>query len=213
MLEAPTLKEIEEYRKTHSNTLCCILFAPKFSKTGFADIVQRFGYLDHRFGQYLNVFCAGYGAYWNDEYAPDREDVGITKYDSKDNTKLDWQFSQILFANFVDELEKITSWKYSGGSELIVLGENSGFANCIILKIDEMVQDNIINQPAEILEALIQYSRVQEGSLSEFSKSGIRKQASDAVLDSILHYLPKPFEELRDIWKKGKHYALVDLEK
>lgn len=213
MIEAPSLKSIEGHRREHRNAMCCILFAPKFSKVGYDDIVKRFGYLDRRTGENVHIYCAGYGAYWNDHYAPDREEVGVAKYDYEYKTEFKWQFSQILFADFVDELEKVTSWKYSGGAELIVLNADADFSNCIIFKIDEMVKDKIIDYPGEIFEALIQHSRSDKNSLANFSLKGIGRQTADEVVDSIVSFLPKPFETLRNIWKKGQHYTLVDVER
>lgn len=211
MIEAPSLKAIIEHRQEHSNAICCILFAPKFSKLGYEEIVKRFGYLDRRAGEFLHIYCAGYGAYWNDEYAPDKEEVGIAKYDNGD--KITWEFSQMLFAKFIDELEQETSWKYSGGTELILLNSQADFSNCIIFKLDEMIKDKIINFPGEIFEALIQHSRSDKNSLGNFSLKGVGKQTADEVIDSVLGFLPKPFEALRNIWKKGKHYTLVDVTK
>lgn len=213
MLEAPSLKHINEHRREHRNAICCILFAPKFAKLGYEEIVKRFGYLDRRAGENLHIYCTGYGAYWNDHYAPDREDVGIAKYDYEYQTEFKWQFSQKLFADFVDELERETSWRYSGGTELILLNSDADFSNCIIFKLDEMIKDKIIDSPAEIFEALIQHSRLDNSSLGRFSLNGVGRQTADEVIESVISLLPKPFETLRNIWKKGKHYTLVDINR
>lgn len=211
MIEAPSLESIKQHKNEHSNAICCILLAPKFSKLGYEDIIKRFGYLDSRTGEKLHIYCAGYGAYWNDSYAPDKEDVGIAKYNNGVSFK--WEFSQNRFALFVDELEQVTSWKYSGGTELILLNSDADYSNCIIFKIEEMIKDKIIDSANEILEALIQHSRSETNSLSKFSLNGAGKQTADEIVDSVVSCLPKPFETLRNIWKKGKHYTLVDMTK
>lgn len=211
MIEGPSLKAIEEHRQAHSNAICCILFAPMFSKIGYDDIIKRFGYLDSRTGEKIHIYCVGYGAYWNDIYAPDKKDVGVAKYSN--GTEFLWEFSQIHFASFVDELEQITTWRYSGGTELILLNSEVDFSNCIIFKIEEMIKDKIIDYPNEIFEALIQHSRSEANSLSRFSLKGVGKQTADEIVDSVVSCLPKPFETLHNIWKKGKHYTLVDMKK
>lgn len=213
MIEAPSFESIKEHRQEHSNAICCILFAPKFSKLGYEEIVKRFGYLDRRTGDKLHIYCAGYGAYWNNEYAPDKEDVGIAKYNYDYEFEFTWEFSQMRFADFVSELEKETSWTYSGETELIILNSQVDFSNCIILKLDEMIKDKVIDSPAEIFEALIQHSHSEKNSIGNFSLSGIGKQTADEIITSITSFLPKPLEGLLNIWTKGKHYTLVDVDK
>lgn len=208
MIEAPSIKEVNEHRKKHRDAICCILFAPKFSKLGYDEIIKRFGYLDSRTAEKLNIYCVGYGAYWNDDF-PDKEEVGVGKYEG--NIQIPWQFSQQQFAKFVNEFENETKWSYSGGTELIILNSNTDFSNCIIFKIDEMIKDDVINFPGELLEALIQHSRSEKNSVGKFSLNGIGKQSANVVIESILEFLPKPFESIMNIWKKGKHYTLVDI--
>ncbi|MFV8465380.1 hypothetical protein [Flavobacterium sp. LB1P62] len=211
MIEAPSLNAIKQHRQEHNNAICCILFAPKFSKLGYEDIIKRFGYLDSRTSERLHVYCAGYGAYWNDIYAPDKEEVGVVKYSNGVSFK--WEFSQKLFALFIDELELETSWKYSGGTELILLNSDADFSNCIIFKIEEMIKDKVIDSANDILEALIQHSRSDTNSLGKFSLNGVGKQTAEEIVDSVVSCLPKPFESLLNIWKKGKHYTLVNMIK
>ncbi len=43
------------------------------------------------------------------------------------------------------------------------------------------------------------------------TKNGKPSIAGEETVNSILSLLPKPFENLWNIWKKGKHYALVDI--
>lgn len=76
-----------------------------------------------------------------------------------------------------------------------------------------MIKDKIIDYPGEIFEALIQHSRSDKNSLPKFSLKGVGRQTADEVVDSIVSFLPKPFETLRNIWKKGQHYTLVNVEK
>ena len=208
MLEAPTLQAVKEHIKAHPNAICCILFAPKFSQLGFDGIISRIGYLDERTGQDIHFYCAGYGGYWNKDIVPDMKDIGIGKYER--GTKIPLAFSEILFAKFVDEMETETSWRYSGGAEIIVLNPKTGFSNCIIFKLDAMMKDEIINYPGELFEALIQHARSCK-EIDKFSLNGISKVSGEETVNAILSLLPKPFENLWNIWKKGKHYTLVDI--
>ena len=210
MIEAPSIKEVNKHREKNSAAICCILFAPKFSKLGYEEIIKRFGYLDSITKEKLNIYCVGYGAYWNSEF-PDIEEIGIAKYEN--GTEIPWQFSQIQFANFVTEFTKETKWSYSGGTELIVLNSDADFSSCINFKIDEMIKDKVINFPGELLEALIKHSQSENNNVGKFSLNGVGIQSANVVVESIFEFLPKAFRTIKNIWEKGKHYTLIDITK
>jgi hypothetical protein len=208
MIAAPNLETVKKHVEEHPTAICCILFAPKFSSLGFDNIIPRIVYLDSRTGKDIHFYCAGYGACWIESWVPDMVDVGVGKYEGGE--KIEWKFSQKLFANFCDELERKTSWRYSGGSEIIVLNSKVDFSNCIVFKLDAMIEDKIIKYPGELLEALIQFARKKKG-IDKISKKGIRKILGEESVSAVLGFLPKPFENLVNLWKKGRHYELVDI--
>ena len=209
MIETQNLEKIRCHKINNFDSMGCILLAPKFDKKGYEEIIQRLEYLNRRSGQNLHFYCAGYGAYWNAEYAPDMEKLNVSKlYNSE---KIPWAFSQSFFADFVTELENETNWTYSGGTEIIVLDKDLEFTNCIVFKIDEMIKDTIIESPNEIIEALIQQSKKGENN-KLISLKGIGKTALDETIQAFLTFLPKPVENVWNLWKKGRHYTLVDLK-
>ncbi len=119
MLPAPSFADVSEHKQIHPEALCCLLFAPPFSKAAQEGVVPRLGYLNHRSGHDIDFYCAGYGGYWHKEGFPDMEEIGEVRYE--DGTVTPWSFSQKMFASFVDELESVSSWRYSGETELLVL--------------------------------------------------------------------------------------------
>lgn len=211
MLEAPSFTKVKNHLEKKEKAICCILFAPEFSKAGFNEIISRFGYLDSRTGADIHFYCAGYGGYWSKSEVPDMQDIGVGKYEA--GTRIPWAFSQQLFAEFVDQMEKETAWTYSGGTEIIVLNSKADFSNCIIFKIDTMLKDEIIMHPGELFEALIRYARSSRNTIERFSLKEVGKKSGEVIIESILSLLPKPLENLWNIWKKGKHYTLVDISK
>ena len=207
MIEAPNLTSVKEHREENLDGIAAILLVPKFNRKGFDDIIQRLEYLNRRLGKNLHFYCAGYGA-----YQPDIEDTEKLNINFKYNENgIPWTFSQRQFADFVDELEKETNWMYSGNTKIIILENPTNFKNCIVLKIDEMIKDKIIDSANDIIEALIQYSRKND-SVQQMSLKEIGKIAGDETIKGILSLLPKQFENLWNIWNKGKHYTLVDLK-
>ena len=211
MIEAPSLENVISHIRKTKNPICGILLAPKFNKIGMDEIISKFSYLEFRTSDRINFYCAGYGGYWNDELFPDMELLKPFKY--KDGTSIPWAFSQTEFAKFVDELETKTSWRYSGGTELIILDENADFSNAIIFKIDRMIKDEVLANSSELFEALIQTSRKPNHSVTKFSLSAFGKQAGDVFIESLMELLPKGLKSLKGIWTKGQHYFVNDLTK
>lgn len=210
MLEAPKLQTIKEHKNKYLNTICCIVLAPKFHQLGFDNIIQRFGYLDHRSSEDIHFYCVGYGGYWNKIDVPDMEKIGINKYQS--GIDIPWAFSQIFFAEFINELERETNWKYSGGAELIVLDSNVDFSNCIIFNIDEMIEDKAISNPAKLFEVLIQYARKHK-EIGSISRREIGKISGEEIINGIIEILPQPIKNIWNIWERGKHYTLANIKK
>ena len=207
MIEAPNLTNVTQHRNGTPDGLKAILLAPKFNKKSFDDVIQRIEYLNNRTGKTLHFYCAGYGAYQPDIADTEKLNTNFTY----NPNGIPWTFSQKQFADFVDDLEKESNWTYSGNTEIIILENQENFKNCIVLKIDEMIKDNIIGSVNEIIEALIQYSRKND-SIQKISLMEIGKVTGEETVKGILSLLPKPFEYLWNIWNKGKHYTLVDLE-
>jgi hypothetical protein len=125
VLFAPSLKEVLEHVSNQPNAVCCILFAPLFSKIAKEGVMQRLGYLNSRSANDVHFYCAGYGAFWPSKFFPDIEELGEHQYE--DGAVVSWQFSQKAFAKFVDEIERETTWRYGGETEMIVLNPEASF--------------------------------------------------------------------------------------
>jgi hypothetical protein len=209
MLEAPTLDHVYAHRGRNEPAACCILLAPKFSKAVREEVIPRIGYLDHRSGKHVHFYCAGYGGYWRPEVVPDMEEIGSVKY--VDTTMIPWAFSQNLFGQFVDELEKATTWRYAGEVELIVLGPKVDFTKALILNVPAMIEDKAIRSPAELFEGIIHYCRDAAGDPKAYDFSDLQgaKQLGKGAVEALLAALPKP---VRGIWEKGRHYAVRNIK-
>ena len=199
MIEAPSFDNVKKHKELFPGVLCCIAFVPKFHKIGYNDTIERFGYLNCRSGMHIYFYCAGYGACWNKEYAPDMELVDV-------HSDMPWAFSQTFFAKFVDDVEKETMWRYNGGAEFIVLNSNMDFSASLIFNLDKMLSDHVIDSFGEFLEFLIHYAKgVREGI-------GIdKKKKLQIMFDGVVELLP---EKIRDCFKslrRGRHYLIKDI--
>lgn len=189
----------------HRTDIIGLLFAPPFTDVGKENLAPRLGYLDGRSGQHIHFFCAGYGGY---RFADDLVPIGAMHYDN--GVVIPWGFSQRKFVSFVNELEGMTSWKYSGESDLILADPDLAFDDCVVFDIEAMVKDGAIDNPARLFEASIRYARHKKeiASAGDFSDRKGVGLLGDAAMEGILTMIPAP---LRNLWKRGLHYRARNL--
>ncbi|MGI8544551.1 MAG: hypothetical protein ACR2MD_13910 [Aridibacter sp.] len=156
MFEAPNLETVKNHNKEFADALCCIVFAPKFSKVAQEGIIPRIVYLDSRSDKYIHFYCAGYGAWWNEGKASDMEEIGTV---TQQGQRVPWFFSQKLYSNFVDELEEDSSWKYQGDSELLIFSPELEYSQCLIFNISEMLKISAIDSVGQLFEDLIRFAK------------------------------------------------------
>jgi hypothetical protein len=209
MIPAPRLSDVREHATRHPDALCCLLFAPLFSKVAKEGVIPRLGYLNSRSAEHVNFYCAGYGGYWSSEDYPDMESVGDVQY--PDGSVIPWAFSQRAFSDFVDEVENISTWHYEGETDLIILNDVGSLTDCLVFDIETMVKDGAIDRPSEIFEALLQFARSADrpGGALGFSDSrfpGILGKALVAAFSEGPKALSK-------VWKSGRSFAVRNLEK
>jgi hypothetical protein len=169
MLPAPTLADVTSHEQNHPGALCCLLFAPPFSKTAKEGVVPRLAYLNYRSGQDVDFYCAGYGGYWHKDDFPDMEFIGDVRYE--DGTEIPWSFSQKVYSSFIDELEQASKWRYSGETELIILNALAPFEDRLVLEVERMIKDDAIDRSSDLFESLIQYARSSAGRANAYQFS------------------------------------------
>lgn len=209
MLPAPSLADIDAHSSNRPGVLCCVLFAPLFSKTAKEGVIPRIAYLNHRSGDDIDFYCAGYGGYWHTSDVPDMEVIGDVRYD--DGTVIPWAFSQQKYASFIDELEAVSTWNYSGETELLVFDVQASYQDCLVLEIDRMVQDNAISRASDLFESLIQYARHARGRASAYKYSD--SKAPGIFAKTVLNVISEGPKGMGKAWKAGRHYATRNIKK
>jgi hypothetical protein len=208
MIATPTLKDVFNQYEMEQHAIECIVLAPKFHSQAYSEFIQRIGYINIRSGESINFYCAGYGAYIPESEVYDLEKLPYGR--EYEGVFIPWTFSASSFGEFVNELESVTNWEYSGRTEIIVLGRESIFKDCIILKIEEMVNDEVVSSPSEVIEMIIRASK--DKTLGKMITENVEKISGEMIADSLLAVLPKPFEKLSKAWNKGRHYAIINLQ-
>jgi hypothetical protein len=195
-----------------------LLFAPPGAAISKAEILPRLDDFHHRSGNNIDFFCAGYGAYWPEGWAPDAQPVTTTT-DPRWGHTTDWLYSSKYFDDFRREIESMAkSWKYSGDVDLILVNARPDsdkmakldFTSAVVLRIDQLQKDKAIESVPNLFENIFRYADGQIGDDPTwgFSDKMGFKVGRSWFVDRLLSWLPW---KTRELWKKGRHYAILNL--
>lgn len=193
-----------------------LLFARATSPLAKAEIIDNLDYFHYRSGEHIDFFCGGYGAYWEgrrDEF-PDQQVVARGQYSN-------WLYSARRFNEFRQEIEAQTTWRYSGGADLILANAHSDphgrntridFACTVLCQLDQMKQDGAILSVETFFEQIFQFTESCKvgGPTWGFSAAKGIRSAGSVLKNLVLSLLPK---ELGDDVKRTMHFAVKDIGK
>lgn len=204
MNHAFTLDDIKKVTKNYKEPLRAvgILIARPNIEIVKKQIITDINYFYHRSGKFIDFFLPGYGAYWYGHY-PDEENV--CKVDG-----VDWSYSDRMFCMFINELEKVSKWKYSGETELIILNTINGkldFKNTLSIWLDKAIKDEAIYSIRSFLEDLIRISKSAEDAI-DISSTVLLKSVGTSIINQLLEKIP--FNSGKSI-KKVKYFIKRDI--
>lgn len=102
-------------------------------------ILGSINYYHHATGNNLNFYLPGYGAYWYGKYSDGKE---VCQIDG-----VTWSYSDKMFVEFINDLQKYSTWTYSGESELLLIEYREGrlyYDEMIRFYLENMMRDNVI---------------------------------------------------------------------
>ena len=174
-----------------------ILFTRPDLETG-KNILDSLNHYHHLTGCNINFYLPGYGAYWNSDIYPDMREVTIID-------GAIWSFSDKAFVSFVSKLESVSSWKYSGESELLIIpyfDKKMNFSKVGRFHLDAMLNDGTISSISSFITNL---SRVlqRDNSLNSIKVNGIVKNAKKNAVDEMMEKIPNYFSKFI---KSSRHY-------
>lgn len=208
MLDALTYQEMlrniarNSERYGIENDTIGILFTRPDLETG-RNILNSLEYYHFRKGKSINFYLPGYGAYWDDAY-PDRKVV--TEIDG-----VRWYFSNEMFVRFEENMERYSSWRYSGESELLLLeykNHRISFENMMQFYLDQMLRDKVIFSIHNFFEKLFRLCQDKE-TLNEISGSFRCDKAKQITSNRILEKIPMG---LGEIFTQEKYFCIKDME-
>jgi hypothetical protein len=135
-----------------------LLFAQPGRLLVDSEIIPSLNYYHHRSGDHIDFFCAGYGIDEGDDYRP----VGNN-----------WKYNACKFNDFRKKIEGMTSWEYSGQTDLILTNARYDpemrtgyldFRSSIVCDLETMKQVNAIQSAGEFFERIFRFAENAEGN-------------------------------------------------
>jgi hypothetical protein len=172
-----------------------LLFARPESPLAKSEIMPNMSYFNHRSGNHIDVFMAGY------------LQVSGTITDGA------LEFSVPNFDEFRQEIESMTRWRYSGGVDLVLtnarLDEERGgafldFSSAIAINLDDAKRIGAIDTVEMFFEKIFRYAETQSGDDPTwgFSDQAGLRAAGSALIALVLSLLPASIQQ--EITKTAK---------
>ncbi|MFL6197912.1 MAG: hypothetical protein ACJ76J_01940 [Thermoanaerobaculia bacterium] len=134
-----------------------------------------------------------------------------------------WYFSNAALVDFLEQLEPYTSWRYSGGCELLVTNARYApdrsqasldLSSAMVVDLELAEQDKAFRDVTGLCEAIFEFAKsmneAQNDPVWEFSdKQGLRI-VKGSLKSFLLAYLPK---WLKPEAKKAFHFVTADIAK
>ena len=206
MLEALTYEDMLDHIRRNDfveDTIGILITRPSLA-TG-KDILEELNYYHHMTSVNINFYLPGYGAYWNPQEYPDMRVV--TKIDGAD-----WSFSDRAFVAFINALEEVSRWKYSGESELLLIPYDDGkldYSNVAVFCLDAMLKDEAISSVSRFITDLSRSAK-RNNAVKSIAVKGAAKCVAKTIVQEMTDFLPK---HISTALKRGRHYICKDFSK
>ena len=169
------------------------------------NILNSLEYFHFRTGKSVNFYLPGYGAYWPQKEYPDGKEVTTI-----DNVK--WSFSNKMFAQFINELEEFSKWKYSGESELLLVELKNGilsYENVMQFYLDNMLRDNTISSVHQFFEELFRICQ-RTDSINQISNVIVLNKAKQISKENLIGEIPMGIGK---IFTQEKYFCVRNLRR
>ena len=198
MFAVGTYEEIIEREKGIENLELVVLLFVRPTNQAALDIIREFGYIHYNSEKYCSIYAIGYS---NDfEKAADKHYIKATNVAGGD-----WYFSDKVFVEFKNNLERRIKWKYSGEIEVLVLQNNPGmrdplnFQNYVAIDVNKGIKEGYMDSFQRFMESLVRSARskvtakeaaadIRRGRIS------IKDTITEAIDDS--KKIPKPVKNI-----------------
>jgi len=187
-----------------------IVFARPSSSLAKSEIIPQLNDWHYRSGEHIDFFFAGYT--YPHPIVPGYIEVAIPGGDP-------WLYSSERFDVFRKAIETRTSWKYGGGSEILLTNARFDgkkhearidFTSAISCQLDTMKSDQAIQSVERFFESIFRFAETSndEDPTWGFSDAQGLKVAGSALKRAVLNLLPKTVGEE---YRKAEHFVVQDV--
>lgn len=169
------------------------------------DILKALNYYHHLTSKNINFYLPGYGAYWNSQDYPDMNMVTSIN-------GVNWSFSDKAFVDFISTLEKVSRWKYSGESELLLIpyyNKMLDFSEVAVFNLDVMLNDGTISSVSSFITGLsrcFNNNKSIPGITAYKATKCVTNTIIEEIMTNIPTYIYKPL-------RRGLHYLCKDFSR
>ena len=185
MFAASTYEEIEQLEKQIENYEIVVFL---FARPTEADILKEFEYIHYNSAKYCSIYAIGYTDHLGKAKDPTYRKVNV-------GFENDWYYSNKAFVEFKDKLQDRIQWKYSGGTEILVLQNNPGnqnvlnFRNYVAIDVNKGIKEGYIDSFQSFMESLIRSSKrsvTAKEAMNDIcnSRLSVKSVLVDAIDDS-----------------------------
>lgn len=200
----------EQERSSSLVRMVGILFAPPETTLSREEIIPGLETFHHRSGNNIDFFCAGYRRY-GPGLSPDERQV--------DRSDPPWIFSARAFMNLEKEIERLSSWRHSGETDLLLMNATADheitavsldFESAIVCDLEEMKRDGSIQTLRRFFEGIFRFAEESSAGdpVSGFSDQQGLHLAKKTLVRVVLSLLPK---RLGEDYRCATHFAIRDI--
>lgn len=198
MFAANTYDEIIRCEKEVENLEIVVLPFVRPTNQAALDIIREFEYIHYNSGKYCSVYAIGY----SNDFAKAKDRC----YRKATNVAgVDWYFSDQVFVEFKNNLERRIKWQYSGETEIIVLQNNPGmrdplnFQNYVAIDVNKGIKEGYMDSFQRFMESLVRSARSKvtaKEAIADVRRSriSIKDTITEAIDDS--KKIPKPVKTI-----------------
>ena len=198
MFAASTYEEIVGYERLIENMEIVVFLFVKPTSQDAIDIIKEFEYIHYNSAKYCSVYAIG--------YSDDPQKKDSSHYKKVDEIiERDWYFSNKIFVEFKNNLERRIRWEYSGETEVLILQNNPGgrdplnFSNYVAIDVNKGLREGYIDSFQRFMESLIRSSRSKvtaKETVTDLRKSRISIKGTIAEAIENSKRIPDPAKQI-----------------
>lgn len=205
------LQFMDTHWEERTAKLVGLLFCHPGSELAKAEILPHLTHFHLVSATGMDCYCMGYGADWPPEHFVDQSIVAKAGPQT-------WYFSENAFVDSINQLKRLTTWTFSGETELILLTAfvtpddivDFDFQTAIICNLEQMQRDGAIKSARAFFTGIFSFANQTFSPDTTWDLSDLqgRKQFRDFVVDGILSLFPGPVAKA---YRKARHFAVRDI--